>query len=476
MSDREPETHALTALRPLPARPNLEFERKRAKKLVKTSDGSITLALAQLHIAREYGFSSWRKLLSYYRVWDRHFRAGPRFGWHSGGDGSGLVRQLLREFDDRRTQPDDLPDVFGTAAAFATFVPRFFGLSDQEIFQSTVTIEEAQYVVARMSRFSDWQAYQEHLSRSPRKTERTHAPRHGPRPGGPISLRSIADGANDRERLMQLIGDQPALLAPHDASLPYDAQHDHFTWQLILTALSVDPAGPSAARSWAESLGLVLQPHLDHALLGNPLIESSAELVGGLLALGANPHQQPASGFSVLEHGIALYRNGAAVDLLVPHVAVPQRFWVAAGLGDLRALLRYVNRRGVPSAAARADRLDMTVFDGVKFFFGRPDASDHDVLWDAFFIAGVNGRLNVLDALIARGFPVDYSPMWYNLLHIAVEQLNVPVVEFLLARGANPALKRYAGAPTARDFITGWREAARPDPRAEEIEGMLAGV
>jgi hypothetical protein len=36
------------------------------------------------------------------------------------------------------------------------------------------------------------------------------------------------------------------------------------------------------------------------------------------------------------------------------------------------------------------------------------------------------GRLEVLDALLARGFPVDYSPVWYNLLHIAVEQRNIP--------------------------------------------------
>jgi len=54
--------------RPLPERPNLEHLRKEAKQRLKTmrlDDSSATLAAAQLAVAREYGFTSWRRLVAY---------------------------------------------------------------------------------------------------------------------------------------------------------------------------------------------------------------------------------------------------------------------------------------------------------------------------------------------------------------------------------------------------------------------------
>ncbi|MCC6244689.1 MAG: ankyrin repeat domain-containing protein [Gemmatimonadaceae bacterium] len=478
MTDRQQASPTPEVPRSLPARPNLEFERKRAKKLVKTSDRSTTLALAQRQIAREYGFSSWRKLLEFYRTWERHDRAGPRFGWHSGTSGDRQVQQLLREFHDRQSQQLDYPDVYGTAAAFATFVPRFFGLPDRDVFASPVTTTEAQLVVARRARFSTWEEYQADSAASRARADERQktAAQQGPHRSGPITLESFANGATDRERIVHLLEHSPGLRTRHDPTLPYDAQHDHHHWWLMLRALIADPAEPRDTRAWMESHDLALQPHLDHALLGHPLLGTTTDFIRGLLALGADPRHVSSNGYSVIEHALALYRNGDAVDLLRPLVSAPRRFWVAAGLGDVPTMLRFVDRRGVPSAAARRDRLDMTVFDGIKFTGGRPEASDHDILWEAFFIAGLNGRLEVLDALLARGFPVDYSPVWYNLLHIAVEQRNVPVVEFLLAHGANPDLKRYPDAMTAREMAGSVRASEPQEVRAVEIGRMMGGV
>ena len=53
------------AAKRLPARPNLEHLRKQAKRLLRklrASDAAAKLADAQLAIAREYGFASWKKL------------------------------------------------------------------------------------------------------------------------------------------------------------------------------------------------------------------------------------------------------------------------------------------------------------------------------------------------------------------------------------------------------------------------------
>src|SRR5215510_14880355 len=55
----------LRAVRELPAQPNLEYLKNEAKqrlKTLRTSDPAAKLATAQLLVARDYGFASWRRL------------------------------------------------------------------------------------------------------------------------------------------------------------------------------------------------------------------------------------------------------------------------------------------------------------------------------------------------------------------------------------------------------------------------------
>jgi ankyrin repeat protein len=62
------ETNPANTLHPLPERADLEHLRKEAKrrlKFLRLDDPSITLAAVQLAIARDYGFSSWRRLAAY---------------------------------------------------------------------------------------------------------------------------------------------------------------------------------------------------------------------------------------------------------------------------------------------------------------------------------------------------------------------------------------------------------------------------
>ncbi|WP_216697881.1 hypothetical protein [Methylocystis sp. MJC1] len=54
----------------MPERPNLEHLRKEAKqrlKLLRHSDPLAALAVAQREVARDYGFSSWRRLVALFR-------------------------------------------------------------------------------------------------------------------------------------------------------------------------------------------------------------------------------------------------------------------------------------------------------------------------------------------------------------------------------------------------------------------------
>ena len=87
-------------VRPLPSRPNLEYERKQAKKLLQqihqgdpeawqraraqlrdltpAAPDEFRLSDAQFAIAREYGFASWPRLVEYYTTLERHERSGAR--------------------------------------------------------------------------------------------------------------------------------------------------------------------------------------------------------------------------------------------------------------------------------------------------------------------------------------------------------------------------------------------------------------
>ena len=77
-------------VRALSPRPNLEYERKQAKQLLEllraqdpealarvrrhkyVSSGGFQLADAQFTIAREYGFTSWPRLVEYFETLARH--------------------------------------------------------------------------------------------------------------------------------------------------------------------------------------------------------------------------------------------------------------------------------------------------------------------------------------------------------------------------------------------------------------------
>ena len=111
----------MSALRPLPPRPSLEFERKEAKallRLLRSADpdavvrararhsalppapNEIRLADAQLIIAREYGFASWPKLVRYFGEVDRlrHMNRGV----HSRSHHEAMAQTLVVEHRQRQ--------------------------------------------------------------------------------------------------------------------------------------------------------------------------------------------------------------------------------------------------------------------------------------------------------------------------------------------------------------------------------------
>lgn len=434
-------------LRPLPSRPNLEFERKRAKRLVRTGSGSIALADAQRTIAREYGFNSWRKLVVYYTTAHAHNQAAPQL-WSTVGGFDKAVDAILREWRERRELADQPKDFSGTAAAAATYIPRCFGLTDAEIFAAGISEGEARLIVARRSRFSSWDALTTfHDSAVP-------------------ALAAAQHQTNDAS-IAQTLVTRPELKRAPSPDTPYD----EYTWKLILEAFIADR--PMARQCVVDS-SVDLQPHLDYALLGRPGWGLPTSYVRGLLDLGARPESMPPNGATVLEHAIALYKNGEAANLVAEHVRPRRSFWVAAGLGDVAGMRRFLDRRGRPTTAARDHRLDMVALGSLQFYTGRPDASDAEVLSEAFLVAGLNGRRETMQALLDVGFPVDYVYIRYTMLHFSIEMAHAGVVELLLQNGADPDFKATPDSVSPREFAQLERADATKIDALDTIRRLLA--
>ena len=168
-----------TDVRALPARPNLEFEHKQAKQLLaqlkagdadalarvqkhkRDSSGGFKLADAQFTIAREYGFTSWPRLVEYFEALYRQERSSGRQGGLSKEDHERTAERLVRQHRNHRP----------LAMFFATFVPRLYGRNMEQVFATDVTLDEARLVQARMHRYPSWETLVENSrdGREPRR-------------------------------------------------------------------------------------------------------------------------------------------------------------------------------------------------------------------------------------------------------------------------------------------------------------------
>ena len=207
-----------SAPRPLPPRPNLEFERKEAKALLRRlrggdpdayarararhpaidpSPGRVRLADAQLVVAREYGFSSWPRLVRYFGDVERQ-----RHGWRS----MEMHRRDFYEQDVRvLVAPQGRRSVM-RARALAAYVPRFYGVGIEEARDATVTEGEARLAVARQHGFASWESLLESAGSASGGRSRDQVP--------PMRFAAMAIEAGDLDELRRLVATHPELLHP----------------------------------------------------------------------------------------------------------------------------------------------------------------------------------------------------------------------------------------------------------------------
>ena len=450
----------MSALRPLPPRLNLEFEHKEAKALhrrLRAGDPEslerararhsrigaigpvdIKLSDAQLVIAREYGFTSWPRLVRYFEDVERQ-----RHNYRSVKAGKpdfyeGRVRWLRRDAEKKEEW---------VARTLAAYVPRFYGLPIADVFNESITEDDARLAIARSEGISSWEVLLERVregngpsldSRSPWETD-------------PMRLAGNAMRAADLPELKRVVATHPQLLRP----TPVEHAKGY---NLVYSAIGAErKLGRDAMRpilEWLESQGYDIQRESNLLLRGHPVTD--AEEVAYLLERGADPDWIAPNGFSMLEHALLRYHDGKIVDLMVPYATPRKALWIAAGLGDVDGVRRFLDRDGKPTQEARRFRPDfaaITPFSGPQ----HPEPSDEEILTEAFYVAMLNQRTAVIEYLASRGCPMNELMWGMTVVAYAVSQGSVPTVECLVRCGADVTLSGwkpgYSAAELTREMF-----------------------
>jgi hypothetical protein len=453
--------------RPLPARPDLDFERKQAKRLLarlrrgdpdslararsanrslaKAAPATLRLADAQLTIAREYGFRSWPLMVEYFTTLARHQKSPLLGTQHHGDTGEWWAETIVAEHRDRRDW---------TALYLATFVPRFYGMTVNEVFDSEITIDDARLVVARQHGAASFEEFVAKVKSS------HHDPWVDPLAVLKRAGRAIRD--DDLDSLKQIVQEHPELITMEVPLLPGS---NTLAADALRNQAQKRSAEARAITDWVRSLGIDLQATLNLQLLGRRM---TAERVTEYLAAGADPNWIAPNGIPLLEYAIHLYWNGDAVDVIAARVEPRKALWIAAGLGDVRAMSHYFDRSGKLTAGARQNRPDFTAMDS-RATPSLPEPDDLDLLWEVFYVAATNNRFAAMDFLLGHGFPIDHS-RGMSMLSFAVGNGMVPLAEYLISRGASPELRGWRPAQTAREMA---EDSFQSDPSSLEALRML---
>ena len=467
-------------VRALPSAPSLEYERKEAKallRLIRAGDNDalrrvhlahpvfrrdrppreLRLADAQHVIAREYGFASWPRLVEYFELMERHRRA-PRH--NSSDDGMEAFERHAKSIVQRHERKDPI-----VARELAAFVPRFFARPITEIVATPITDDEARLVVARQRRRVSWDELVERASASRAWMSRTVWDREHT----PFARARAAMRAHDLDALGTILDEEPELLAP-----PLVERE----WRQTLASLALTlecterTAGARGVTDLLASRGVDVQQELNARLLGWPHDEAQPERVRWYLERGADPHWMPPNGISVLEHAIVRYKNGACVDLITALVTPPKALWVAAGLGDVDGVRHFLNGKGRLMPEGRLHRPDPMAMGWFAALPPNREADDLEIMWEAFEIAGWNGRWAAMDALLNAGLPVDHAPLGAPLVIEAVGNVLVPLAKYLVSRGAD--LDREWPAPANGSARVLAQSHIRNDPQNDNARRLVA--
>lgn len=468
-------------VRPLPRAPSLEYERKAAKSFLRQIHAGepdalrrvqathpvalrerrpdeFRLADAQHVIAREYGFASWPRLVEYFRELERH-RHAPRY--NSPTEDVADFEQSVRWIVQRHSRGSTF-----VARELSHYVPRLYGRSAAEILATPITEEDARLVLARQNGRASWDELIALAEESRARMRRSV----WDRVSSPLARARAAMRDQGADAVAALLDEHPELLTPSVAERE---------WRQTLAGLALSferGARTADARRVTDLLasrGVDIQRELNEKLLGWPQDRWQPEAVRWYLERGADPNWMPSNGITVLEHAIVRYHNGECVDLIARRVTPRRALWIAAGLGDVAGMRKFTAAKGKLTPEGRLNRPDLIAMGATGGILPNLEGDDLEIMWEAFQIAGWNGRWSAMDALLEAGLPVDHAPQGEPLVMHAIGNLRIPLLEYLVGRGADldrewPSHNGGSARSQARS-----RVLHTHDPRTADVRRML---
>lgn len=371
-----------------------------------------------------------------------------RLGMHDPGSYEQMARSLITRHAARHKW---------AGRVLAAYIPRFYGMRIEDVFAYTVTEDDTRLAIARTAGWPIWSVLIERST-----AERELRGREWEVTPCQRAWRAIE--AADLSALQTVVEAHSSLLRPE----PHDTAQGG---SLLGAALHQERTrGHDAMRpiiTWLVAQGQNEQYELKMQLCGHMYMKMDD--VRYLLERGPDPRWVAPNGLPVLENAILRYWNGEAVDVIASRTVPRNALWIAAGLGDVDGVRRFLDRDGKPTRAARTFRPPLDSV-GVMSVPMLPDPDDEEVLMEAFLVAVLNARLSVIEYMVQRGFDVD-TRMWGGtpVVNMAVGNGWTPVVECLGRCGADLDIHEGNSNGTARDLARAMRENGTHGPRYRRI-------
>jgi hypothetical protein len=451
---------------PLPRKPSVEFEKKRAKALLDRLESGdadarsrlrtwhpraqareaegLQLADAQLVLAREYGFASWPKLVKYFEAIERHDKD-----------------EALREAERRSCYEPEVAQLLASHRSRDTtgihplrHIGPFWTMPDAEILATPIAEAVARCAVAAVHGFPTW--------------DMLLRPHDANLQQGAFGRGLVAIRKRDLDWLTVLVDEHPELLDTRVDGV----RSESLLRNAILQEMREPHSDARALSDYLVSRGASLPDALNPMLI--QALKADTADIAHLLERGADPSWVPPNGIPVLEYALIRYWNRDAVDLVARRVTPREAFWICAGLGDVEGTLAYLEGLR-PNDAGRAFRPDFSVM-GSAIPPDRLGSTDEAIVGEAFIVAGMNNRAGVLKAFVNRGFPIDYR--WLGdmtLLQFAVGNQLVGHVETLLQLGADPDASSERAIATARQVARERLLVHPEDPDVGRIHDLVGG-
>jgi ankyrin repeat protein len=418
----------------LPAAPNLEQQRKRAKDLLKSVRAGNADAIARFRRGNpRFAASTSEDILSGARLTDAQWTVAREYGFASWERLKAHIEALSGKTERRRPFETDLQyyrdRAAGMLSVFATgeqnairlvraFHPHYAAAAEVDIRGATLTQADAELILACEHGFGSWDAFAAHIEalRENRVNE-------------PFALAFAAIKGDDRAALSQLLARHPELVNAAGTNgnrlIMFAMSFGRPTMVDDLLAAGADPNLPNN-KGWTA---------LHQAAYGGPSQKVAAiAILERLRAAGASPYAE-AYGDGGTPLGISLFwGHRALAERLAREAVAPLNLRIAAGLGRVD-LMRALFKGEMLLSEAGWHREFHRPHSGFPPW--RPSDDRAEILAEALTFAARSGRIDAMAFLLARGADVNAEPCNGTALHWAVARRRPEAATWLIDHGAD---------------------------------------